>query len=48
MTKYRVFCKYCNGQNFIDLDNTVPLRIVDCENKVCNSCGKQGMEFPKS
>jgi hypothetical protein len=34
MAKYRIFCKYCKGENFIELDNTVPLRMIDCENSV--------------
>jgi hypothetical protein len=48
MVKYKVFCKHCHAENFLELDNTVSLRTTDCDIKVCNSCKKIGMEFPKS
>ena len=47
MVRYQVFCKNCNAENFIDLDDTVPLRTIDCDNKVCNTCRKIGMRYPK-
>jgi len=47
MVKYQVFCKHCQAENFIELDNTVPLRTTDCNIKVCSSCGKIGMKHPK-
>ncbi len=47
MVRYQVFCKHCNAENFIDLDDAVPLRTINCDNKVCRACGKIGMRYPK-